>query len=223
MNEIINTDVIEEYIGLLINALNGDVTAFVSLLHKVCKIPESARTIIFYDNFRKFLEGMQYDEDTQKKFLVFLNKDGKQSENSKRIVQLIEDMDSDLKISALINLTKSVSYNFISKRYYFRFALLLRNLISEDLEYLKENISSGPVKESDLIDIFLRNGLIYNSEDGEYYYSPMAFELDKFALSFRDEYKYKYNGEKDSIPTSFPPKYVGMVPYIIAGEIGEND
>lgn len=219
----INKNAIGEDIGLLINALAGDGMAVVSLLNKVYEIPASARTMIFYDNFRKFLDGMRYNEDIQKKFLTFLNQDGKRDENAKRIVQFIDDMDSDLKMSALINLTKSVSYNFISKRYYFRFALLLRNLISEDLEYLKENISSSPVKESDLIDIFLRNGLIYNSEDGKYYYSQMAFKFDKFALSFGDEYKYKYNGEKDSIPISFPPKYVGMVPYIIDGSIDEND
>ena len=187
------------------SALSGDKKAWVGLLKDIGNLPMSAKTILFYNNFQQFINGMGSDPDTNQKFQEFLNSEGKRKENSQRIIQIIDEMDSDFKINTLINLTKSASYGFISKREYFKLGKLIESLIVEDLEYLQLNIISGQVSEMDLTDEYVQNGLMYITEEGDYAYSLLAFKLDKFALSFGNE-KYKYNGTADYIPKVFPEK-----------------
>ena len=202
-------EIVKDTLDTLVNALFGDLKARADLFSGLAKLPASAKTVLFYVNFDRFLTGVNYNPETQRAFQEFLNHENKRQENSKRIIQFIDEMDSDFKVDALINLTQSVSYKFITKREYFKLSKIIENMIIEDLEYLKENLKRGIFQETyfgeDLIQEVISTGLIYDVDNGGYAFSKMAFHLDKFGLSYGNE-KYKYNGECDFIPSIFPEK-----------------
>lgn len=206
----------KEMLDIFINALSGDHKAWSELACKMKGLPMSAKTLLFYYNFGRFLEGMSYDEDEMHMFREFLNAEDKREENSKRIIQLIDGLDSDLKVDALINLTKSASYNFITKRQYFRLSRLVQDLLVEDLQYIRERICKGRLNRTDLYEEFEHNELMYMTNDAKYAYTQMAFELDKYGLSYGDD-KYRYNGEADASPTpnEMPSRYS---PLFLSGE-----
>ena len=195
----------KELWNVFTDALSGDYKPWIELINIINRTPMSAKTLLFYSNFQHFLDGMKSDTELQRKFQEFLNHEEKRNENSKRIIQLIDEMDSDIKVNALIALTKSVSYGFITKRDYYRMGKIIENIIAEDLEYLENNICREEIEEMELTEEFVRNGLMYITDSGSYAYSRMAFYLDKFGLSYGDK-KYKYNGESDFVPNVFPKK-----------------
>lgn len=198
-----NQEVGKQMLDTITDALFGEIKPWLTFMKDIKNLPASAKTLLFYDNFQRFLDGLNHDSDFQRHFREFLNCDEKKVENSKRIIHFIDEMDSYYKIDALLNLTKSASYGFITKREYYKIGKIIENMIIEDLEYISNNIHGGEIAALEWAEEFTRNGLMYVTKDGNYAYSKIAFYMDKFALSFGDD-KYKYNGEDDFIPSNFP-------------------
>lgn len=190
-----------DYFELSFSALTGDRVALAKLGKYIIQSPLMIRNIMYYQNFEKFLDGMKYNPDVQRKFLDYLN-EGDKEYKSKKILLTLDVIDSDFKANCIINLTKSVSYHFISSRYYVKLCQLITNMITEDLIHLKEVIKEGPVIE-ELVDEYERNGLMYLDSLRRYVFSEMAFDLDKYALSYTEK-NYNYSEtEKKTYPDKF--------------------
>lgn len=197
----------EEGFRLCVAALSGDGMALVDLGKFFVNSPFMIKNVMFYDNFRKFLSGMQYDKTLHRKFLEYLN-EGDKEYNAKKILTTIDSVDSSLKIDCILNLTKSVSYHYITPRDYSRLCKLVMDMITEDLYYLKHVIPNGSLEE-EMIDEFVRNGLMYLDISRNYVFSKMAFDLDKYALSYASD-KYNYS-EIDA--KKYPRKFVPQLTY----------
>ncbi len=193
----------EELWESLKSALAGDKTAYIKMVQGLVGYPLTARMALFYDNFEKFLAGMEYDEHELLLFQVFLEDGEKRVENSKRILKIIDEMDSDFKVQVLINHTQSVSNGFITSREYFKLCKLLESMIIEDLKYLQNHIQRGIVDGDEYTEELVHNGLMYASQNGKYAYSKLAFEFDKYGLSYRSA-RYDYTGGEDFMPSDFP-------------------
>lgn len=203
-NEVITSNEMKtigkDMLDVFVDALSGDYKAWGELAVLVTQSPMSAKILLFYCNFRRFLDGIEYEENLMRDFLEFLNREDKREENSKRIIQLIDELDSDYKVDALINLTKSVSYGFISKREYFKLARIVQDEIVEDLQYIQKDIKKGEFNKTEISEEFVHRELMYLTAKSKYAYTQRAFHLDKYALSYGND-KYKYNGELDCVPT----------------------
>ena len=101
-------------------------------------------------------------------------------------------------LSAYANLLSSYKLGFISKKDFFRMSFCLTKLLSEDAQYLKDNISRERIKENIYCLSLSSNNLMYNMtrgfEEGKEYYTftQMGKMIDKYALSFAEEGKYQY-------------------------------
>lgn len=109
---------------------------------------------------------------------------------------------------AYTNLLRAYKLNLINKSDFFRMSFCLTKLLSEDAIYLKNNIKRDRIEENIYCLSLSSNNLMYNMTRGlpetaedegkEYYaFTHMGKMLDKYALSFTDEGKYRYN-EKDA-------------------------
>ena len=105
---------------------------------------------------------------------------------------------------AYANLLKSYKLGLINKSDFFRMSFCLTKLLSEDAEYLKKNISKERIEENIYCLSLSSINLMYNMTRGfseskedegkEYYaFTQMGKMLDKYALSFAEEGKYRYH------------------------------
>ena len=101
-------------------------------------------------------------------------------------------------LSAYANLLSAYKLGFISKKDFFRMSFCLTKLLSEDAQYLKDNITRETIEENIYCLSLSSNNLMYNmtrgfEEDKEYYaFTQMGKMIDKYALSFAEEGKYQY-------------------------------
>lgn len=210
-----STNMLEDAIATIL----GDPIAFVKMMKSMIDSPVFIRDTLFWENFSLFLDGVYIESEDIRKLSARLAEQGGSSENAKRIIRIVDDLDSKLKVEFVINLTRSFMLGLIEKRDYFRILKIIQNTIEEDLIFLKANLSKGEIAENNLSEEFERNGIMYITEEGNYAYSELAFFLDKYALSYGDE-KYKYNGTPDFVPRKFPEKQ-GIITAIPTEEIDD--
>lgn len=108
---------------------------------------------------------------------------------------------------AYANLLRAYKLGFVNKSDFFRMGFCLTKLLSEDAQYLRENIMKERIEENIYCLSLSSNNLMYNMSRGfaeneddadkEYYaFTLMGKMIDKYALSFGDESKYQYS-QKD--------------------------
>ena len=108
---------------------------------------------------------------------------------------------------AYANLLRAYKLGFVNKSDFFRMGFCLTKLLSEDAQYLRENIKKERIEENIYCLSLSSNNLMYNMSRGfaeneedadkEYYaFTLMGKMIDKYALSFGEEGKYHYD-QKD--------------------------
>ena len=110
-------------------------------------------------------------------------------------------------LGAYSNLLRAYKNGLICKDDFFRLGFCLTKLLSQDAQFLKDNIHKDRIEENIYCISLASNNLMYNqtrgldsdssNEEREYYcFTKVGKMLDKYALSFGDESKYSYR-EKD--------------------------
>ena len=111
-------------------------------------------------------------------------------------------------LQAYANLLHAYKSGLICKSDFFRLGFCLTKLLSEDAQYLSQNIHRDKIEENLYCLSLSSNNLMYNMTRGfseteedsgkEFYcFTEIGKMLDKYALSFGDEVKYSYR-EKDA-------------------------
>ena len=130
-------------------------------------------------------------------------------------------------LGAYSNLLRSYKNGLICKEDFFRLGFCLTKLLSQDAQFLKDNVRRNRIEENIYCISLASNNLMYNQTRGldsdsidekkEYYcFTAAGKMLDKYALSFGDESKYCY-GDRDESLSSQKLSYSYMETY--KGEI----
>lgn len=159
----------------------------------------SLRDQFLLEKFKMFLEGVNNDQLEQMKISEFFVEQEERREYFQIILKTLDDIETDEKIRYLINLTRALLHEFISKDDYFRLVNCIRVLLVQDLRFLKGKIDVNYLSNNPNVDALLQVGLMYQSEfagptpgaTNKYKFTQLAIYLDKFGISFEDE-KYSY-------------------------------
>lgn len=197
-NMLMTSKVVREesknFIEDLIAALLGDPISLAKVLCAIKNSPKFISQQIFFENFTAILEGSFYSEEESRKFSALLAEGGDKEDKAKRVVKIIDGLDSKKKANFIINLTRSLLADFISVTEYLRLCLAIKNTLEEDLIFLSENITEDMIEASVETISLAGSGLMYMSVVGEpcyYSFLSIAELLDKYGLSYGSE-KYSY-------------------------------
>lgn len=197
-------DVTVSFLSDSISALLGDPVAVGKLLYTVLRSPITIRDEIFWLKFQMFLNGIDVSDEERSKFCKRLTEDGTKRENPQRLIQAIDHADTNNKIQYLINASRCLSIGFIELPLYFRICHTITNTLEEDLLYLADHILEDDEYEyGTVIQGLMNNGLVYqsvidgNGED-KYKFTPLANDLDRFAISYDNVERYPDPTKNDS-------------------------
>lgn len=186
--------------------LNLDVVSAGKQILSTGKLLLSIPDVIFWDKMRRFLLGSYSDFSQQMKMCGKFNDDDEQWRDfTKRQIYLINELDDDKKIDYFSNLTQAVLLELIDLPLYFKLANILKATTREELMYLSDHIKAETLLENVYVKALVSHGLIATITmdargnlrlDGinRYGFTSLAYNLDKFAINFRNEDKYSYNG-----------------------------
>lgn len=191
---------IAELSVVLGEALDGNTSGILEIVKAVEELPANFRDKIFIYNLQRFLNGLDEKGTCGRKVGKILAKSGYDEEYGIALLKLIDSMDMGEKAKYLSYLCDSVSKDFVTSDECFMYGRLLRDLTPGSIQFIKNNIGNKEFSsKTNEITELLSYDLMYDTDNG-YAFSRKAYHLDKFAISYCDEEKYKYNGEKDIIP-----------------------
>ena len=158
--------------------------------------PGNIRDRLFWDKFSMFLEGVFLDENDSRKLAEIFVENEEREEYARKIIKIIDDIDSKVKVRYITNLTRALLANLIGKSDYYRCCNAIRNTLEDDLIYLSKNIEKEHLKNNIHIEFLKQNGLTVQtviSDSGEFEFTSFAHMLDKFGLDYENGEKYEYS------------------------------
>lgn len=198
----------------IVLALNGSPTNILKLISDIERLPGNIRDKMFTYNLKIFLEEYNTKNKLGSARVVgkLLAESDYGEEYGLAVLKLIDDMDVSEKVRYLACLADALSKGFIDANDFMRYGKKLKFTSFGALKFLKENICLKIFKQNSITQELYSNDLMYKTLEG-FCLGIDAFYLDKYAVSYCDEKKYKYNGDKDSVPEldDFPgtPMYMG--------------
>lgn len=174
------------------------------------------RERLFWSKMEKFLNGVCLSKDDCDKLQVKLAEDGKKKENTFRLVSIIDRVETQQKISYLINATRCLLENLIDRETYFRICHTITNTLEEDLAFLGEHIFEADLSYDISIQGLLTSGLMYQSVidangDQKYSFTPLAQIVDQYAISSNNIERYPNLGQLTNSFSAPQPKLSGIL------------
>lgn len=157
--------------------------------------------IILFEKLEYVLKNQDSDFDEWLKLSEKFEEDnGSYNKMVRQLLYYINAINEIDILYAYANLLRSYKLGLITKSDFFRMGFCLTKLLSEDAEYLKNNINRTRIEENIYCLSLSTNNLMYNMTRGfsgdekEYYaFTQMGKMIDKYALSFGNEEKYHYD------------------------------
>ena len=213
----VGTDLLFDAMG----AVCGDVTAIAKIIYKLAENTVLFRERLFWSKLEQYLNGVFVTEDDRANLRAKLVENGSSAENSKRLLECIDRAETNQKIHYLINATRCLLVNFIDRTTFFRICRAITNTIDEDLLFMRNHLTTAENMEyNDSIQGLLVSGLVTFSVIGGdstlYAFTPLAEDVDRFAVSYNDLERYPNPTENRIIS---PPN--AEIPAIGSGEVQE--
>lgn len=199
------TDLLEDIVG----AVQGDLFSVGKIIVTLAKSPLLFREKLFWSKMELFLKGVFLSEDDRAKLRAKLVEDGSSDENAKRLIECIDRAETAQKIQYLINATRCLLADFIDRTLFFRICRVVISTADEDLLFVRDHILSAKNMEySYAIQGLFVSGLVTFSviggETTQYTFTPLAEDVDRFAISFEDLERYPNPIEVRMIPPPNP-------------------
>ena len=194
----------EDALEDLANALLGNPVSAAKFLYIILESPLMIREKIFWNKFAMFLDGVYLDDDDKAKMAAKFAEDCHKEENAERMINYIDRAENKQKIQFLINATRCLLADSVKLPSYFRICHTVTNTLYEDLLFLQKNIFKKDLDYNESVQGLFTGGLMYQSVIGEetkYSFTGLAYDLDKFALSYDNlgRYPNPQSKEKSSI------------------------
>lgn len=187
----------KSFLENVIKAATGDGFAAKDAFKFIVSSPFFIREALFWEKFTKYLNGVFLEKDDIRKLSAIFADNKEKDDYARRIIKVIDDLDSISKVKYVINLTRALLMEHIEKTEYYRLCNALRNTFEEDIQYLNQNIGEKNLKDDIHIRFLQQNGLaeqivITSEGNNEFEFTPLANMLDKYGLDYGNEKKYKY-------------------------------
>lgn len=194
---ITNGDIIDEGFDFLsdtINALLGDPVSAGRIIIALARSPFLFREKLFWGKIEQYLNGVYVEEEDRAKLCAKLVENGTSSENAKRLVACIDRAETSRKIQYLINATRCLLADFIDRETFFRICRAITDSLDEDLQYLRDHLGENNLSYNDNVQGLYSSGLMCLSmiggEENKYSFTPIAFTVDEYAVSYHDVERY---------------------------------
>lgn len=174
-------------------AVLGNPIAVAKLLLAVEKTPFFLQNQLFWVKFEAFLNGSFIDEESRAKMAAVFAGKGDREDNAVRLLATIDKVDSMSKIKFLNNATRCLLAGFIDLTQYFRICRAISDTLLEDLLFLRDHIKEESIFYNEEVQGLISSGLMYMSdleEETAYSFTPSAFILDQYAISYNDVDRY---------------------------------
>lgn len=131
-------------------------------------------------------------------------------------MSIIDRVETQQKISYLINATRCLLENLIDRATYFRICHTITNTLEEDLAFLGEYIFEADLPYDISIQGLLTSGLMYQSVidangDQKYSFTPLAQIVDQYAISSNNIERYPDLGQLTNSFSAPQPKLSGIL------------
>lgn len=196
-----------------ISALLGDAAPLATLLKQSGEALLSIRDNYFLYKFRLFVNGAFTSSDDMVSLSDKLFSNDDKNENALRIIKIIDECESERVVEFISNLTRAHLLGLVDRSSYFRMCHAVNNTLYEDLLYLQKiALLTDEIKGNDNVYGLVRSGLMISSgldinndvEEQRYYISSLGRNVDKYALSFKNEERYikhKQESEQSNLPS----------------------
>lgn len=164
-------------------------------------------TALFWGKMQRFLLGTYKNYEEQIKMASKFDKDDKNYYDLvKKQMQIIDQIDEDLKIDYFANLTRAyLLENMIDMKTYYKVANILKSCTVDELQYLTRNIGKEITNNNIFISSLMQEGLVHqkliSGEEEVAYHGNNNFEftglaevVDKYGVAFGDG-KYAYDAD----------------------------
>lgn len=198
--ELLQRDEIKEasknIISDLLSSVLGDPIALARVMKAIMSSPFFIREQLFWQNFEQFLSGIDTDLEAKVKFSEVISKDGSKEDNAKRIIRIIDGLDTSEKVKYMINTTRALCLELLKNDEYFRVCHAIKNCYVGDLNFVKQNYSDKKLfPENTTVYELTSNGLMRQAViDGgsfddnyipeTYVFTELAYWVYKYALTF---------------------------------------
>lgn len=180
-NDVLKWDVVDTGISVV-----SSNTKVIKLIQTFKDIPSQ----LFCRKLIRFLNGIKDIPINKRK--EFIDKFGKQLKNNyERIFNIINNIDDEKKCDYLTNLFKSLVYEKIDFTMFIRLTKYIEKTLSEDLNFIKNNIKKEKLTHNiGLLDL-ANNGLVYSigfsfsggtNENSLYNFTDLALKLYEYGL-----------------------------------------
>lgn len=214
-NDIVSDNAKEaskDFLNNLIDAVLGDSIAAGRVMVAIAKSPFFIREQIFWRKFFSFLEGVYLSEKDRRDLRVKITENGTKGENPFRLIEYIDRAETQKKMQYLVNATRCLLADFIDIATYFRICHDVTYTLDEDLHFLKTHIEKSNLSYDAYVQGLLTAGLMYQSVidgngDQKYSFTPMAEDVDKFAVSYDNLERYpnpQSSVQKSNLQTRIP-------------------
>lgn len=216
-----STNILED----VIRAFTGDYISTAKIILAIGKFPFFIREQLFWTKIEAFLNGVFLSKNDRANLCTKLNKDGKEKDNIRRLVEIIDRAETQKKIRYLINATRCLLTDSIDRLMYFRICHAITHTLEEDLEFLGKHIKEKDLPYDTSVQGLLTSGLMYQSvidanQDQKYSFTPIAEYVDRCAVNYDNVKRYPNSKQ---FPDDFPaprPKLPGILKFENAEEKG---
>lgn len=182
-----------DFLANTIDALLGDPVSAGKVIMALGRSPFLLREKLFWGKVEQYLNGVYIGDEDRAKLCARLTRDGADSENTKRLIECIDRAETSRKIQYLINVTRCLLSDFINLETFFRICRAISGSLDEDLHFLRQHIGEKDLPYNDNVQGLYSAGLMYSSligEDTRYSFTPIAFDVDRYAVSYDDVERY---------------------------------
>lgn len=197
--EIIEMEKIDEesidFLEDIVNAILGNPIAIGKIIFTLAKSPFFMREKIFWNKLQLFLNGVYLDDKDCEKLRARLMENEENKDNVLRLVDCIDNIQTQRKMNYLINATRCLLSEFIDRATYFRICHIITHTLDEDLLFLRKNIKGTDFLYSSNVQGLLVSGLMFQSvfdanDEQKYSFTPLAQIIDQYSISYDDVERY---------------------------------
>lgn len=187
-------EIIKSILGLTLNT-PIDFINLVSYTFLAKQVTEELRkkapflhpTWMFWNNIDKFFQGGVLNDKDKQKLIDKLSSSKKPNDTGNELIGIISKIETDSKMTYILNTTKALANAHITLNEYFRICHVVMNTLEEDLQFLKAHIDEKKVKYSIEVGGLMTAGIVYDSGLSEssgvrYSFNELAEMINAYAL-----------------------------------------
>ena len=179
------------------SAILGDPIAIGKIILAIGKSPFFIREQLFWAKIEAFINGVFLSEEDRSNLRAKLTRCGEEKDTPLRLIECIDRAETNKKIRYLINATRCLLSDYIELSDFFRICHAITHTLEEDLSFMAEHISEAEIPYNLCIQGLLTSGLMYESVidtngNPKYSFTPVANQVDEYAVSFDNIERYPY-------------------------------